>query len=71
MSNLYLLAFRNLWVRKSRTLLTLAGVALGVALVLAVSITNASTRQSFEDFFAQASGNASLTISACISHLNN
>lgn len=63
MTNLYLLAFRNLWVRKSRTLLTLSGVALGVALVLAVSITNASTKQSFEDFFAQASGNASLTIS--------
>jgi len=62
MSNLYLLAFRNLWVRKSRTLFTLSGVALGVALVLAVSITNASARQSFESFFAQASGNASLTI---------
>jgi putative ABC transport system permease protein len=62
MSNLYLLAFRNLWVRKSRTVLTLAGVALGVALVLAVSITNTSAKKAFEDFFAQASGNASLTI---------
>jgi len=62
MSNLYLLAFRNLWVRKSRTLFTLSGVALGVALVLAVSITNASARGSFEAFFAQASGNASLTV---------
>jgi putative ABC transport system permease protein len=62
MGNLYFLAFRNLWVRKSRTLLTLSGVALGVALVLAVSITNASAKKSFEDFFAQASGNANLTI---------
>lgn len=60
--NLYLLAFRNLWVRKSRTLFTLSGAALGVALVLAVSITNTSAKQSFESFFAQASGNASLTI---------
>ena len=62
MDNFYLLAFRNLWVRKTRTLLTLSGVALGVAFVLAVSITNASTRQSLEVFFALASGRASLTI---------
>jgi len=62
MGSLYFLAFRNLWVRKSRTLLTLSGVALGVALVLAVSITNASTKQSFEGFFAQASGAANLTV---------
>lgn len=62
MSHLYLLAFRNLWQRKARTLLTLSGVALGVAFVLAVSITNASTRHSLETFFAQSSGRASLTI---------
>ena len=62
MGNLYLLAFRNLWVRKSRTVFTLSGVALGVALVLAVSITNASAKQSFESFFAQASGKADLTL---------
>ncbi len=62
MSHFYLLAFRNLWVRKSRTLFTLSGVALGVALMLAVSITNTSAQQSFESFFAQASGNADLTI---------
>ena len=37
-------------------------VALGVALVLAVSITNASAKQSFESFFAQASGHANLTV---------
>ncbi len=63
MSNFYLVAFRSLWARKTRTLLTLFGVALGVAFVLAVSITNTSTRQSLEAFFAQASGRASLTIS--------
>ncbi len=67
MSNLYLLAFRNLWVRKSRTLFTLSGVALGVALVLAVSITNASARQSFEAFFSQASGNADLAVTTASS----
>jgi putative ABC transport system permease protein len=63
MSHLCFFAFRNLWVRKTRTLLTLFGVALGVSFVLAVSITNASTRGSLEAFFAQASGRAHLTIS--------
>src|SRR5512136_1295526 len=63
MNSFYLLAFRNLWQRKTRTLLTLFGIALGVAFVLAVSITNTSTRGSLEAFFAQASGRASLTIS--------
>ena len=63
MRNFYLLAFRDLWARKTRTLLTLFGVALGVAFVLAVSITNTSTQQSLEAFFAQTSGRASLTIS--------
>jgi hypothetical protein len=43
MNNFYLLALRNLWIRKTRTLLTLFGVALGVAFVLAVNISNTST----------------------------
>ena len=63
MSNFYLVAFRSLWARKTRTLLTLFGVALGVAFVLAVSITNTSTQGSLEALFAQTSGRANLTIS--------
>jgi ABC-type lipoprotein release transport system permease subunit len=60
---LWLLAFRNLWVRKTRTLITASGILLGVAAMLAVSIMSASTTQSLKDFFAQSSGRASLTIS--------
>jgi hypothetical protein len=60
---IYLLALRNLWVRKTRTLLTLFGIALGVAFVLAVNISNTSTRASLEAFFAQTSGRAHLTVS--------
>jgi ABC-type antimicrobial peptide transport system permease subunit len=60
---MYFLALRNLWVRKTRTLLTLFGVALGVAFVLAVNITNASTQKSLEAFFAQTSGRANLSVS--------
>jgi len=63
MNNFYLLALRNLWTRKTRTLLTLSGVAIGVAFVLAVSITNASMRRSVESFFQQAAGKADLAIS--------
>lgn len=61
MGNLYRLALRNLWVRKARTLLTLSRVALGVAFVLAVGITNA--QRALGAFFPQTSGRANLTIS--------
>jgi putative ABC transport system permease protein len=58
------LAFRNLWARKARTLLTVIGIVLGVATVFAISITSASTAKSLEDFFAQSSGQADLSITS-------
>ena len=39
MRSLAALSFRNLWVRKARTLLTMGGIVLGVALILATAIT--------------------------------
>lgn len=62
-NNFWLLAFRNLWVRKTRTLITASGILLGVSAMLAVSVMSASTAQSLKDFFAQSSGRANLTIS--------
>ncbi len=56
------LAFRNLWSRKVRTLLTGIGIVLGVAMVLAFGITNATVEVSLNDFFSQTSGDANLTI---------
>ena len=36
------LTFRNLWTRKTRTFLTALGIVLGVAVILAINITNNS-----------------------------
>jgi putative ABC transport system permease protein len=63
MNRFWFLAFRNLWVRKTRTLITASGILLGVAAMLAISVMSASTTQSLKDFFAQSSGRADLTIS--------
>ena len=49
-------------VRLWRTLLTLAGISLGVAVVLAIEITNKSTLQSIENMFGQAVGKAELVV---------
>ena len=56
------LAFRNLVKRRSRTLLTVAGIVLGVAVVLAVSITNTSTLASIRRIFDEGAGRADLTV---------
>lgn len=58
------LAFRNLWSRKSRTLLTITGIVLGVAVVLAIAITNESTLASIRRIFDEASGRAHLVITS-------
>ncbi len=48
--------------RKLRTLLTLSGIVLGVAVVLAINITNDSTLDSVRMVFDEASGKAHLVI---------
>jgi putative ABC transport system permease protein len=58
------LAFRNLWSRKSRTLLTITGIVLGVAVVLAIAITNESTLASIRRIFDEASGRAHLVVTS-------
>jgi putative ABC transport system permease protein len=57
-------AFRNLWSRKSRTLLTVIGIVLGVAVVLAIAITNESTLASIRRIFDEASGRAHLVVTS-------
>jgi hypothetical protein len=51
MSRNPVLAFRSLLARPSRTLFTLLGVVLGVAVILAISITNLSTLDSITTLF--------------------
>jgi len=62
MQHLLVLAYRNLWTRKTRTLVTTIGIILGVGTLLAVSITTASTTRSLKDFFKRFAGSASLTV---------
>lgn len=56
------LAFRNIHTRRWRTLLTLLGIVLGVAVVLAIQITNQSTLASLRQVFDRAAGQANLLV---------
>lgn len=56
------MALRSLWARPSRTLLTVAGIVLGVAVILAISITNLSTLDSLTTVLSAASGKANLVV---------
>jgi len=57
-------ASHNMWSRKSRTLLTIIGIVLGVAVVLAIAITNESTLASIRRIFDEASGRAHLAVTS-------
>lgn len=56
------MALRNLRTRPWRTLLTMLGITLGVAVVLAIDITNQSTLDSIEAMFQRAVGQAELLV---------
>ncbi len=57
-----LLSLRYMAAHKSRTALTGLGIMLGVGVVLAVNITNASLMASFDAVFDEAGGKADLTV---------
>jgi putative ABC transport system permease protein len=58
------LALRSLRTRPSRTLLTMSGIILGVAVILAISVTNLSALESLKSVFTGASGKAHLVITS-------
>lgn len=58
------LASRNLRARKARSFLTSVGIVLGVAVVLAVAITNASTLSAFQEMVDSLSGKSDLLVNA-------
>ena len=62
MRSFYQLAFRNMRARLVRTLLTTAGIVLGVAVILAVAITNQSTLAAIGDLFDEVSGKSQLVV---------
>ena len=56
------LALRNMRARWMRTTLTCLGIVLGVAVILAIAITNDSALTSIRNVFDEASGKASLMV---------
>ena len=58
------LVIRSLWARPSRTLLTIFGIILGVAVILAIDITNHSALRSITTLFSEASGKAHLIVTS-------
>ncbi len=62
--HIVLLPLRSLWARPSRTILTLSAIVLGVAVILAISITNLSTLDAITTLFSEASGKAHLVITS-------
>jgi len=56
------LAFRNMSARWMRTALTCLGIILGVAVILAISVTNDSTLNSIRSVFDEASGKSNLLV---------
>jgi len=61
-----ILVLRNLSTRWVRTLLTLAGIVVGVAAMVAVNATNNSTLSSINSFFDEASGQSHLLVEAAV-----
>jgi putative ABC transport system permease protein len=64
MRSLSALSFRNLWARKARSLLTMGGIVLGVALILAVSVATHSAEVSVRKLFEEAAGRAHLVVTS-------
>ena len=56
------MAWRNLYARRGRTLLTLLGIALGVAAVLATDITNRNVANTLDGLFKRTLGSAELQV---------
>jgi putative ABC transport system permease protein len=50
--------------RPGRTLLTLLGIVIGVAAVVAISVTNTTTHQAYRDMFESLAGRAALEVVA-------
>jgi putative ABC transport system permease protein len=55
---------RELFRRPGRTFLTLMGIVIGVAAIVAVSAVSTSTRQAYRDMFEAVSGKAALEVVA-------
>ncbi|MFQ5400035.1 MAG: ABC transporter permease [Anaerolineae bacterium] len=67
LNSLLILVLRNLSTRWVRTLLTVLGIVVGVAAMVAVNATNSSTIRSINRFFDEASGRSDLLVESAAS----
>ena len=58
----YWFALRRLWSERLRSVTTAAGIALGVAVIVAIRMANTSSLAGFERALAMTSGRTSLEI---------
>ena len=58
------LALRSLRARPSRTVLTMFGIVMGVAVILAISVANATTVEALANLFGEAAGKSHLVVTS-------
>jgi len=58
------MALRSLRARPSRTLLTMFGIVMGVAVILAISVANATTIEALANLFGEAAGRSHLVVAS-------
>ncbi len=56
------MALRSLRARVSRTILTMFGIVMGVAVILAISVANATTLEAVANLFGEAAGKSNLVV---------
>lgn len=62
LSSFYDLTLRNLRARMTRTLLTTLGIVMGVAVILAIDVTNETTFASIRHLFDETAGRANIVV---------
>jgi putative ABC transport system permease protein len=61
------ISIRRVWLQKAHTLMTVAGICLGVAAIVSIGIVNKSVLHSFEDSINRVTGRAALQVTCAAS----
>ncbi len=56
------ISLKHMWIRKAQTLLSIAGICLGVSAIVSIGVVNRSVVHSYEDTFDRITGKAKLQI---------
>src|SRR5512141_2838214 len=61
------ISLKRIWLQKAQTLMTVAGICLGVAAIVSIGIVNKGVMRSFEDSINRVTGRAALQITGAAS----